>query len=89
VIIQHTAAAFLQKAFGHRVDADEQLNDPEKAHPGAVVGTLDGHVQNKDGGADVEEHTVKSVLLPDLQQQVFFEESEYLFGRIQNEMSVR
>ena len=83
MIIKHAAAAFLQKAFGHGINADEQLNNPEQPDPGPVVRVFDGHVQDKDGSANVEKHTIKRILLANFQQQVFFEEGNYLFIRFQ------
>ncbi len=83
MIIQHAASAFLQKAFGYCIDADKKLDNPKESDPGSGIGTFNGHVQNKDGSTDVKKHAIKCILLPDLQQQVFFKEGEYLFIRIQ------
>jgi hypothetical protein len=89
MIIQHPAAAFLQKAFGDCIDADKELNNPEKPYPRAIVRTFNGHVQHEDGGTNVQEHTVKSILLPYFQQKIFLKEGENLFVRIQNNATVR
>jgi hypothetical protein len=48
------------------------LNDPKKPKPGLAVGIFNSHVQNKYCGADVKQNTVKSILLADFQQKVFF-----------------
>ena len=76
MIIQHAAAAFLQKAFRHGINADKKLDYPKKPYPGLVVGVFNGHIKNKNGSADIEQHAIKSILLPYFEQEVFFEKGK-------------
>jgi hypothetical protein len=68
---------FLQKTFCNRIDADEQLDDPEQAVPYPALRFFHGHVQNKGRGNHIQQHTIESILLPYLQEQVFFKQGPY------------
>lgn len=79
MIVQHTAATFLQKTFSDGIDADEKLNDPKEAIPNPVVGAFNHIVQHKNCCADIQQHTIECILLADFEQQVFFKKREYVF----------
>lgn len=53
MIVQHAAAAFLQKTFSYCIDADKKLYDPEQPVPYGRAGVFNSHEQNKNGGAYV------------------------------------
>ena len=61
----------------HKATLDN-LNFPEKKSERVFLGI---NVQNKNSSGDIEKDTVKAILLPDLKQQIFFKESEYMIDR--------
>ena len=40
---------------------------------------LNGHVEHKNGCAYIKQYAIESILLPDLEQEIFFEERPYVF----------
>ncbi len=82
--IEHPALVFLQKTFCNRIDADEKLNDPEQTVPYRRIRSFHRICQHKNGSANVQQHSIKAVLLPQFQQNVFLKKNRYLFYRINN-----
>jgi hypothetical protein len=88
VIIKHAVPILLQKTFGHGIYADKKLDDPEKPVPNSCSRVVYSHIQYKYGGAYIQQHSVKSILLANFEQQVFFKQGPYLFEVVQVEFEL-
>ena len=72
MIIKEPLAAFLQKAFCHGIDRNEQLQNPEQTIPYTALRLFNSHVQYKNGSPYIQKHAVKRVLLADFKEYVLF-----------------
>jgi hypothetical protein len=69
---------FLQKTFSHCIDTNKKLDDPKQTVPNPAFRFIDGHKKHEDGRAYIKEDAIKTVLLPNFEQQILFEQREYV-----------
>lgn len=86
--IQHPSPVLLQETFGDSIDTDKELDHPEQPVPDLAFRLIQRIEKHKNGGADIEQHPVKTVLLPYFQQYILFQQGKYVFGRI-DKMSLK